>query len=235
MNRILQAQTALLMAGVCATFSQSTIWSQPHSGFAKSFAATDVSTNAPSEEIQRLASSGHLREELELARDYYAGHGVARDVNQAAYWYRKAADQGDPGAQVDLGYLYLKGIGVKPDAAQAARWFQRAASSGSAAGKLNLAVLYLKGKGVPQDARLAVGLLNELARHGDPRGEAYLGLLYMLGVGVREESAGRRTLVRQGREASQPRRRICDGYPLFRRGGPRTRHAEGGRISAGIL
>jgi TPR repeat protein len=182
MNRILQAQTALLMAGVFSSLP--VIWSQPRSDFAKSFASSDVSTDVPSEEIQRRASAGHLREELELARDYYVGHGVARDLNQSAYWYRKAAEQGDPGAQVDLGYLYLKGIGVKADPAQAARWFQRAASSGSAAGKLNLVVLYLKGSGVPQDSRLAISLLNELAKHEDPRGEAYLGFLYMLGVGV---------------------------------------------------
>jgi len=185
MNRILQAQTALLMAGVLSSLPS--IWSQPLSDLAKSFASSDVNTDAPSEQVQRLASTGHLPEELELARDYYAGHGVARDVTRAFYWYRRAANQGDPGAQVDLGYLYLKGIGVKPDTAEAAKWFQRAASSGSAAGKLDLAVLYLKGAGVPQDAHLAFNLLSELAKHEDPRGEAYLGLLYMLGVGVGQD------------------------------------------------
>ena len=145
---------------------------------------TDVNPDVPSEEIQRRASAGHLREELELARDYYTGRGVSRDLSQAAYWYRRAADQGDPGAQVDMGYLYLKGIGVKPDAAQAAKWFQRAASSGSPTGKLDLAVLYLKGIGVPQDSHLALTLLTDLAKHEDARGEAYLGFLYMLGVGA---------------------------------------------------
>ena len=184
MNRKLQAQTALLIAGFFSSITHSMVWSQPRSDFSKSFLASDVSPDAPSEELQRRASAGHLREELELARDYYTGHGVARDFPQAVYWYRKAADQGDPGAQVDLGYLCLKGIGLQPDAAQAARWFERAASSGSAAGKLDLAVLYLRGNGVPQDSRMAFSLLSELAKHEDPRGEAYLGFLYMLGVGV---------------------------------------------------
>ncbi len=184
MNRVLQAQTAIVMAGVISSLSYSAIWSQVGLESAKSFMVTDVNPDVPSEEIQRRASAGHLREELELARDYYTGRGVSRDLSQAAYWYRRAADQGDPGAQVDMGYLYLKGIGVKPDAAQAAKWFQRAASSGSPTGKLDLAVLYLKGIGVPQDSHLALTLLTDLAKHEDARGEAYLGFLYMLGVGA---------------------------------------------------
>lgn len=184
MNRVIQAQTALVMAGVMSTLTYSAIWSQARSESTKSFFPSDVDPDARSEEIQRKASGGHLREELEIARDYYTGHGVSRDFTQAAYWYRKAAEQGDPGAQVDIAYLYLKGIGVKADAAQAAKWFERASSSGSPTGKLNLAVLYLRGAGVPQDSRLAISLLTELAKHGDPRGEAYLGFVYMLGEGV---------------------------------------------------
>jgi len=187
MNRVTQAQTALVMAVVIASITNSSTWSQDRSKFEKSLIASDVNPDVPSEETQRRASAGHLREELELARDYYAGRGVSRDLSQAAYWYRKAAEQGDPAAQVDLGYFYLKGIGMKADVAQAAKWFQRAAASGSLAGKLNLAILYLRGTGVPQDSHLAITLLNELTKHEDPRGEAYLGLLYMLGVGVERD------------------------------------------------
>ncbi len=114
MNRVLQAQTAIVMAGVISSLSYSAIWSQAGLESAKSFMVSDANPDVPSEEIQRRASAGHLPEELELARDYYIGRGVSRDLSLAAYWYRRAADQGDPGAQVDIGYLYLKGIGVKP-------------------------------------------------------------------------------------------------------------------------
>ena len=102
MNRVLRAQTAIVMAGIISSLSYSAIWSQAGLESAGSFLVSDVNPDAPSEEIQRKASAGHLPEELELARDYYIGRGVSRDLSLAAYWYRRAADQGDPGAQVDI-------------------------------------------------------------------------------------------------------------------------------------
>jgi len=180
----LKARSALVVAGLFSSFAHSGIWCQVPSESASSFITGDASPEISREDVQKKAIAGHLREELKLAGDYLAGRGVTRDLSQAAYWYRKAADQGDPGAQVDMGYFYLAGIGVKADAEQAVRWFQRASASGSRAGKLNLAVLYLNGEGVPEDTRLGLDLLNDLAKRDDPRGEAYLGLVYILGVGV---------------------------------------------------
>lgn len=72
-----------------------------------------------------------IADELRLAGDFLIGRGVAKDPAQSAYWYRKAADQGDPNAQNQLGYLYSWGIGVERDPAEAAKWFMRAAGSGS--------------------------------------------------------------------------------------------------------
>jgi TPR repeat protein len=184
-----QAWSAVVLAGLISSVTNSAMWCQGPSTPAHLLSASDTNTNVPMEDIQMKASAGHLREELELADDYFAGRGVTRDLSQAVYWYRKAAEQGDPGAQVNLGYFYVTGIGVKPDAEQAVRWFQRAAASGSRVGKLNLAVDYLNGTGVRQDTQLGLSLLNELARQDDPRGEAYLGLLYMLGVGVERNLA----------------------------------------------
>jgi TPR repeat protein len=130
---------------------------------------------------------GTLAQELQLARKYLTGDGVVRDPSQSAYWYRKAADRGDPSAQVQLGYFYLAGIGVGRDEQEAAKWFERAAGSGSRTAKLNMAVMYLKGAGVPHDPQLGFSLLTELAKQGDPRSEGYLGLLYHLGIGVKKD------------------------------------------------
>jgi len=185
----LRARSALVLAGLISSCAYSGMLCQEPSELARSFIISDTSPDVSHVGSQTNAPAGHLREELRLANDYFTGRGVPRDLSQAAYWYRKAADQGDPGAQVDIGYFYLAGIGVKPDAEQAVRWFQRASASGSCAGKLNLAVLYLRGEGVPQDARLALDLLNDLARRDDPRGEAYLGLVYVLGVGAERNPA----------------------------------------------
>ncbi len=80
-------------------------------------------------ELQTKAARGYVRQELELAADYFAGRGVPKDLTQSAYWYRKAADQGNPAAQVYLGYMYTVGLGVPQDKAEAIRWYRRAASS----------------------------------------------------------------------------------------------------------
>lgn len=123
-------------------------------------------------------------DELRLAGDYLVGRGVAKDPAQAAYWYRKAAEQGDSNAQNELGYLYSWGIGVGRDEAQAARWFMRAAGSGSQPAKLNLAVMSLKGAGMPRDIHFALDLLHQLAEKDNARAECYLGVLSMEGIGA---------------------------------------------------
>ena len=144
------------------------------------------------------AAHAQLGRELKLAGDYYAGRGVAQDLSQSAYWYRKAADRGDPGAQVELGYFYLHGIGVDQDSSQALRWFARAAASGNHLAKLNLAVLYLKGAGVEQDTALGTKMLQELVKLHDARAEGYLGIMYMLGVGVEQNVQAAEKLFKDG-------------------------------------
>jgi TPR repeat protein len=56
---------------------------------------------------------------------------VARAA-EAVVWFRKAADQGIPGAQFDLGEAYEKGMGVPQDNGQAALWYRKAAEQGHA-------------------------------------------------------------------------------------------------------
>lgn len=69
-----------------------------------------------------------------LGSMYYKGSsGTRRDHAMAAYWYRKAAEQGHVKAQVNLGGLYFDGEGVAQDYAEAARWFRKAAEDGAAA------------------------------------------------------------------------------------------------------
>jgi hypothetical protein len=51
------------------------------------------------------------------------GQGVAQDFQQAAEWYRKAAEQGHAQAQFNLGELYRVGKGVAQDYIEAYKWF----------------------------------------------------------------------------------------------------------------
>src|SRR5258708_2475976 len=149
-------------------------------------------------EVQTKAAKGFVKQELELAADYFVGRGVPKDLTQSAYWYRKAADQGNPSAQVYLGYMYTVGIGVPQDRAEAVRWYRRASSSNYPEAQVNLAALYLRGEAVKQDMQEAVRLLKSAADKGDGRADAYLGLASYLGSGVPIDHAAAETWFRIG-------------------------------------
>ncbi len=197
MTRTKLPVSCLSSAAIFAVVTLSHSLAQPGSGPAKSLTDVPASTSSSSNSAVK-AEQNYLQQELKLAGDYFAGRGVAPDLKQSAFWYRKAADQGDPGAQVELGYFYLNGIGVDRDAAQAVRWFARAAASGSHLAKLDLAILYLKGAGVGQDPALATKLLQELVKQHDARAEGYLGIMYMLGVGVEKNAQAAEKLFKDG-------------------------------------
>ena len=78
---------------------------------------------------------------------------------QAAEWYRKAADQGHPGAQYRLGVMYEEGQdeygGLRQDSTQAISCYRSAASRGHTEAQRRLGEMYEEGDGVPQNGLLA--------------------------------------------------------------------------------
>lgn len=106
------------------------------------------------------------------------------DYAQAAFWYRKAAEQGYAAAQYDLGDLYFFGHGVPVDYVQGVTWFRKAAEQGYPAAQTDLAHFYLTGKYKPQDYAQAVYWYSTAARRGNPDGQAVLATLYEEGRGV---------------------------------------------------
>ena len=71
---------------------------------------------------------------------------------EAARWFRKAAEQGEPRAQYDLRLMYNTGRGVPRDDGEAVRCYRKAAEPGDALAQYNLGSLYATGQGVPRDA-----------------------------------------------------------------------------------
>ena len=69
---------------------------------------------------------------------YNNGQGVPQDYQEAARWYRKAAEQGNANAQYNLGIMYYNGRGVPEDDSEAVRWFKKAAAQGYANAKKTL-------------------------------------------------------------------------------------------------
>ena len=102
-------------------------------------------------DFKAKAEKSDRKAQYKLGVCYAHGEGVAKDLMQAVFWYRKAADQGLALAQYNLGLCYARGEGVTMDLVQAAMWYRKAAGQGVAYAQYNLANLYHKGEGVAKD------------------------------------------------------------------------------------
>ncbi|MGO9938728.1 MAG: tetratricopeptide repeat protein [Terracidiphilus sp.] len=139
--------------------------------------------------MQPKAERDSVSREIDLAAAYLTGRGVPQNEKQAAYWYEKAAEAGDPEAQKEIGYFYQIGLGVPVDPARAVHWYQLSAAGGLLSGKVNLGVAYVWGIGVPRNTSLGAQLFREAAEKGSGLGACYLGDMYYLGIGVKQDLA----------------------------------------------
>jgi len=92
--------------------------------------------------IQLAARDGRAWAQSDLADYFVDGFVIDKDLSSAAFWYRKAAEQGYAPAQTNLGWLYFNGYeGVAPNRAVAVHWFSEAAAQGNRAAVRNLQAL----------------------------------------------------------------------------------------------
>lgn len=136
------------------------------------------------------AQGGDTAAEMTVGLDYANGEGVPKDFMQAAVWFRKAAEQGNPDAQYFLGGMYREGDGVPQDFMQAAIWYRMAADQGNADAQYYLGKLYADGQGVKQDYAEAAELYRKAADKGGANAqysEYMLGYLYSQGRGVPQD------------------------------------------------
>lgn len=66
----------------------------------------------------------------ELGVSFRHGWGCKKDKESAVYFFKIAADLGDPDAQNDLGHCYYQGQGVKKDLSMAAKYYRKADKQG---------------------------------------------------------------------------------------------------------
>ena len=150
---------------------------------------TSVAVQAQSyQDFQRYlsaAKSGDRVAQFYVGMIYGTGKaGVKKDYQQAAYWYRKAADQGQMDAQNNLGVLYYYGLGVTQDYSQAVYWYRKAADQGQIDAQAGLGFLYYYGEGVTQDYSQAVYWSRKAADQGNVNSMYLLGKIYYKGLGV---------------------------------------------------
>ena len=190
-------------------------------GFGLLLLAAPLAMLAADLDIPRLEASaqrGSIKEEVELGAAYFEGRGVPQNEKQAAYWYEKAANAGDPVAQKQIGYFYEVGIGVPRDPAQAARWFERAVAGGLISAKVNLGVAYLLGDGVKKDTQLAEDLFKHAFAQGNGMAACYLGEMYIDGMGVERDEAAGEHWYEAGAKLHDPRAEFQLASLLWHRG-----------------
>ena len=79
-----------------------------------------------------LARDGDAEAQVAIAGMYRFGEGQRIDLTEAARWYRRAADLGEPIAQLNLGEMYLLGLGVPRDPVRAHLFLTLATRQGRA-------------------------------------------------------------------------------------------------------
>jgi hypothetical protein len=97
------------------------------------------------DELRAQALAGDAAAQLALADEYLFGKNRPGNPVLAAYWYRKAAEQGNAAARYNLGCCYEHGWGVDKCRHQALELYQRAAEQGLAAAAVRLAHLLFDG------------------------------------------------------------------------------------------
>lgn len=125
----------------------------------------------------KSAKGGSILGQYFVGTLYSSGEGTSKNFDQAAHWWRKAAQFGLPSAQLALSSVYRVGRGnIKQDLDEAIRWCRKAAESGYADAQVELSIYYGVGNGVPEDKAESEKWLRAAADQGNVQGMQLLGV-----------------------------------------------------------
>ena len=131
---------------------------------------------------------GMSRSLYPLGKMYALGQGVEQDDVQAAYWYRKAAEEDLPEAQYELGNMYATGRGgIAQDDGQAVLWYRKAADHDHMEAQYELGKMYATSRGFAQSESWKATSWYRKAAEGEPGfalAQYELGNIYASGWGT---------------------------------------------------
>lgn len=136
--------------------------------------------------LAQKAENGDVKAQVALA-DLYKKKKPEPDYKNAAIWFAKAAEAGDPYAQVELGVFYWNGWGVSKDDKKALTLFQKAMAQDFDRGYGAVGAAYLWGRGIDQNYDEAAKWLRIAAEKGNVLASIRLASLYKRGLGVPED------------------------------------------------
>lgn len=125
----------------------------------------------------RAAAEAGDAESCYLLGKYYFD-GADKEYDQAAGFFRRAAEQGHVGAQFRIGLCYDLGKGVQEDEREAVYWYRKAADGGNVRAQYCLGECFDYGHGVPKDTAAADRWFMTAAEQGDAMAEYKVGMRY---------------------------------------------------------
>lgn len=131
-------------------------------------ARADVASHSPQSitefaEARRLAETGDVEAQLELARMLQLGIGTPQDTAQSMAWVRKSAEGGYAPAQSALGLAYAVGGKVSIDRVQGEYWLRKGVAQGDALAQTILALEFIDGGSSAEEQALAITWLKAAA------------------------------------------------------------------------
>jgi len=135
-----------------------------------------------------LANQNDPKACYNLGLMYQEGDGVAKNMDEAVKWYRKAAELNYKDAQYTLGALVFQRQIQSISYPEAAAYYEQAAKLGHVKSQLNLGMLYFRGDVIAQDLPAAVHWLNLAASNNNSEAQGYLANMYQQGVGVTQDT-----------------------------------------------
>lgn len=143
------------------------------------------------------AESGDKQAQFNLGEQYESGKNLPQSSEEAARYYKLAADEGHKQAIFKMAQLYYENRGVEPNDALAFAYADEAVRRGCDGAQGYLATYYAEGRGVEQDFAKAIEYLDRLVRYRkDIWAMLVLAGFHAEGYGVpRNEAESRRYLI----------------------------------------
>jgi TPR repeat protein len=140
------------------------------------------------EYFERAAKKNCAMGQLKLGTIYDRGiPGIKRDPGKAAYWYEKAASNGNNTAIYNLAFMYKDKIGVKRNLKKAFSLFKQSAESGDPDGMTMLGYCYNNGVGTPINKMKAFESYQKAIELGNLSAQYNIALMYEAGEGIKKD------------------------------------------------
>lgn len=158
------------------------------------------------EEIRTRAQQGDKEAQYQIGKVYLLGSDrVSIDHNEAAKWFRYAAEQGYAIAQLELGERFAYGEGVPHDPASAVIWYCKAAEQKFPEAQYELGFCFEYGMlNLPKNEEEAVRWYRRAADQGYAIAQSTLGFCYGDGTGVVKDETEAATWYRKAADQGDP-------------------------------